>query len=136
MSRAIKSIAIGIVSGAVTYPLAVYALARTSALALPAGFPMALWVVLVIFGLGVTLVAFFVHAIALTLTRSSGLLALTAFAATFALSLAVSGLLTTGVAALTAAVIGGGLATLATTLRSNNSFKPSPLRGLGAGTQD
>jgi len=128
MSQVFKSLTTGIVSGLVTYQVAVYALARTSALTLPTGFSLSIWVAVVVFGLGVTLVAFLVHGIALGITRQGGLLALAAFGGTFVAYLALSGLLATGVPALTAAVIGAGLATLAASLRSNNSFKPKPLR--------
>ena len=129
MRQVLKSLATGIVSGILSYQIAVFALARTSAFTLPSGASQAIWVPLVVFGLGVTLVAAVIHLAALAITKSPRVSALFGFGVAFAASLAFAGLLATGIPALTAAVIGASLATLVANLRSNNSFKPTPLRG-------
>ncbi len=129
MPQILKNLATGIAAGLVSYQVAVYALARTSALVLPKGFPLSIWQAVVVFGLGVTLVAFLIHFIALTIARAGGLWSFVGHCTAFVACLAFSGLLVTGIQAFAAAAIGAGLATLAARLRSNNSFKPMPLRG-------
>ena len=129
MSQLWKSLGIGIGSGIVTYNTAVFALARSSALALPAGFPLPIWETFIVFGLGVTLVALVLHLLALILTKSRLSPAFLGFLLSFLACLAVSGLLQTGLKSLAAAVIGAVLASAIARQRSNNSFKPTPLRG-------
>ena len=131
MSQKLKSLVVGVASGVATFFLAISTLAITNALVLPNGFPLAVWDVLVVFGLGVTLVALLIHFVALAASRSHRMGALVGFALAFVICLGATGLLQTGIKALLAAVIGAVLATLIMGLRSNNSFKPSPLRGLG-----
>jgi cell shape-determining protein MreD len=55
--------------------------------------------------------------------------ALLGFLLGYVASMAVAGILQTGIKMLLAALIGALLATGIATLRSNNSFKPKPLRG-------
>ena len=129
MSQPLKSVAIGIASGIATYYAATYALARTSAFVLPNGVPLAVWEIFVVFGLGVALVALVIHLAALTFARSRKSLALAGFVVAFLACLAASGLLQTGTQAVAAAAVGALLATGIARLRSNNSFKPEPLRG-------
>ena len=129
MSQQIKSIIVGVFSGVGTYFAAVFALARTNAITMPRDFSLAVWDALVVFGLGATLVALLIHSIALTVTKSNRTASLAGFALSFIACLAISGLLQTGLKALLAVLIGAALATLVVGLRSNNSFKPTPLRG-------
>ena len=131
MSQLVKGTATGIASGIAVFFVAIFTLARTSALAFPAGVSLAAWEVLVVFGLGVTLVALVIHLAALLLVRPKPSLALIGFVLAFVSSLAVSGLLQTGIKALVAAALGALLATGIARLRSNNSFNPMPLRGTG-----
>ena len=129
MSQQLKSTAIGIFSGIITYLASVYALARTSAFALPQGFPLAVWDSVVVFGLGVTLVAAVVHFAAITFAKARPSLSFVGFAIAFLASLAYAGLLQTGLKAFVAAMIGALLAIAISRQRSNNSFKSTPLRG-------
>jgi hypothetical protein len=82
MQQSIKSIAIGVVSGLLTYSASVYALGFTNALAMPRGFPLALWETAVVFGLGTMLVALLIHFLAVRVLAANILLAFMAFAAT------------------------------------------------------
>ena len=129
MSQLAKSIGIGIASGIVVFAVAIFTLARTNALILPAGVPLFAWDALVVFGLGVALIALIIHLAALTLVKPKLSLALAGFLLAFLSSLAVSGLLQMGIKALVAAAIGAFFATGIARLRSNNSSKPMPLRG-------
>ena len=131
MSQLVKGIATGTASGIVSCAIATFALARTSAFVLPSSISLAVWDTVVVFGLGVTLIALIVHFAALTLVKPKLSLALLGFMLTYASIFAFSGLLPTGMKALVAAVIGALLATGIARLRSNNSFNPMPLRGTG-----
>ena len=131
MSQLVKGIATGIASGIAVFFVAIFTLARTSALALPSGVSLAAWDALVVFGLGVTLVALVIHLAALLLVRPKPSFALVGFLLAFLSSLAVSGSLQTGIKALVAAALGALVATGIARLRSNNSFNPMPLRGTG-----
>ena len=130
MQHSLKSIATGVVSGLLTYFASIYALGFTNALAMPQGFPLALWEAAVVFGLGAMLVALLIHFLAVRVLASKTLLAFMTFAATAVVALATTGLLTHGGKAFAAWLIGALLASVANNrLRSNNSFKPMPLRG-------
>ena len=127
MRQVLKSLATGIVAGVISYQVAIYTLGVTVAFARPVDLPSGLWQV-VIFGLGVTLVAGLIHLAALATTKTGGLVPVVGFCAAFIACLALAGLLATGFQAVTAAAIGALLATLAARLRSNNSVKPNLLR--------
>ena len=131
MSQKLKGLVFGALSGVATYFLAISTLAITNALVMPNGFSLAVWESLVVFGLGVTFPALLIHLAALALSKSHRMGALAGFVLAFVICLGVTGLLQTGLKALLSAAIGALLATLIMAKRSNNSFKPSPLRGLG-----
>ena len=129
MQQSIKSIATGVASGLLTYFVSIYALGFTNALAMPRGFPLALWEAAVVFGLGAMLVASLIHFLAVRVLAAKTLLAFMAFAVTEVIALAATGLLAHGGKALAGWLIGALLASLANSrLRSNNSFKPKLLR--------
>ena len=127
MRQVLKSLATGIFAGVISYQVTIYTLGVTFAFARPVDLPSGIWQV-VIFGLGVTLVAGVIHLTALATTKTGGLVPFVGFCAAFIACLALAGLPATGFQAVTAAAIGALLATLAARLRSNNSFKPNLLR--------
>ena len=130
MQQSLKSIATGVASGLLTYFASIYALGFTNALAMPQGFPLAFWEAAVVFGLGAMLVALLIHFLAVQLVAAKNFPAFMSFAVTGAVALAITGLLTHGGKVLAAWLIGALLASLANSrLRSNDSFKPNPLRG-------
>ena len=128
MSQLIKGIASGAVSAAVCFAVAIVTLARTNAWVMPSGVSLAAWD-LVVFGVGATLVALIVHLIALKLTKPRLSYAFLGFMLTYVAIFAFNGWLQVGSQSLVAATIGALLATVIVRLRSNNSFKPTPLRG-------
>lgn len=130
MRQAIKSSAIGVASGLLTYAASIYALGFTNAFVMPAGFPLALWQTVVVFGIGATLVALLVHFLAIRVLAANTLAALAAFVVTVVIALSASGLLIHGGKALAAWLAGALLASaIHSRLKSNKSFKPEPFRG-------
>ncbi len=79
MSANLKSLVIGVASGAASAVASVAALAYTNAFAMPSGFPLALWTALVVFGLGASLVALIIHGVALRVSAARLLPALIGF---------------------------------------------------------
>lgn len=57
MTDSLKSILAGAISGIITSYLAVPAIGATAAIAMPSGWPVALWSALVVFGIGAFLPA-------------------------------------------------------------------------------
>lgn len=129
MRQVTKGIATGVASGIVVFATAIFTLARTNALVLPAGVPLIAWETLAVFGLGVTAVALVIHVAVLALAKPNRATAFVGFILGFIGSLVVAGLLQTGIKALIAAAIGALIASGIMQLRSNNSSKPMPLRG-------
>jgi len=130
MQQSLKSVAIGTVSGVLTYAASIYTIGYTSALAMPPGFSISLWQAVVIFGLGASLVAFLILLVALRLFPAKATPAFLSFAVAAAFALAIAGLLPLGFKALIAWLVGALLAAVThNRLRPNNSFKPKPLRG-------
>ena len=130
MEGLLKSTLAGTASGVLTGYVAVPALAATAAIAMPPGWPIALWTSVVMFGLGAFLPALVIHLSALRLAGANALVALASFClAVIAMIYVTTGLTYAG-AALAAVVVGAIAATFAfSALWSNNSFKPTPLRG-------
>jgi hypothetical protein len=126
MSQALRSIAIGVASGIATYFAARHALGLTSAFVLPDGFPLVLWEILVVFGLGATLVALIIHLTALGVTRPKKSHAFAGFVVAILSCLAAAGLLQYAARVVAAVVLGALLATGIACLRPNHSFKPTP----------
>ena len=130
MAGALKSTLAGTVSGVLTGNLAVPAMAATAAIAIPVGWPNALWTAVVVFGLGAFLPALVIHLAALRLTRANALVSLASFCIAVIATIYVATGLTYAGSALAAFVVGAIAATVASiSLWSNNSFKPTPLRG-------
>ena len=130
MQGPLKSILAGAVSGIVTYFFSLRALGYTNAFVMPSWASLAAWEMLVVLGLGATLVALVVHLIAVHILRANAPLALASFFGTTLLAMALAGLLTFGAKTLAAWLLGAFLASLASRkLRPNNAFKPKPLRG-------
>lgn len=124
MSHSLKSIAAGILSGAFTCAASIYALAHTNAFVMPRGFPLALWEVVVVFGLGAAVVAFLIHFFSIWMLAAKSVPAFISFAGTVVVVLATTGLLVNGGTAITSWLVGALLASLVRgLLRSNPSFK-------------
>ena len=129
MPQLLKSLLVGTGSGAVTCFASVYAIGHTAAIAMPSGFPIALWNAVVVFGLGAALVAFLVHIAALRMFSSLLIPTLIGFTGITVAALAWKGLLPTSFNALTSWLIGALLASaVCRWLMPDKSFKPMPLR--------
>jgi hypothetical protein len=127
MRQALKSIAVGAASGVLTFVISVLA---TGYLPVPSQVPYALWELVVLLGVGATLVAFLIHFYSLRRLGARAYLALIGFALTIASIVVLSGLVAFLYKTLCAWLIGAILATVAQLwLWPNNSFKPNPLRG-------
>jgi hypothetical protein len=130
MQHSLKSFAVGLASGLLTYAASSYTLGYTSAFVMPLGFPLALWGALVVFGLGASLVALLIHFLAIRTLAAQAIPALAGFVISVVLALLVTDQLTFGYRAIAAWLVGALLASAThSRLRSNNSFKPNPLRG-------
>ena len=130
MQLSFKSVIVGAISGIATYFVSIYTLGYTSALTMPKGFSLALWDSIVVFGLGALLIAFAIQCAALRIFRAQSFPSFAAFLVTVIVALGISGLLSTGGNAMASWVLGALFASLvANWRRSNNSFKPTPLRG-------
>ena len=126
-----KGVVVGTASGIATYFISIYALGYTNAIAMPKGFPLALWDSIVVFGLGASLVAFAIHYAALRTFHVQNFPSFTAFLVAVIVALGITGLLSTGGNAMASWILGALLASLAANWRrSNNSSKPTPLRGV------
>lgn len=126
MHQSVKSSIVGAASGAATYAASILALGYTNAIAMPHGFPLAVWDAIVVFGLGATVVALAVHLVALRLQS----VPVVGFVVAVIGGLAVIGLLAFGYKVLAAWLIGALLATAVHRwLWPNNSVKRTPLRG-------
>lgn len=129
MQGPIKSIIAGVASGATSYFVSLYALGYTNALVMPSWASLGTWEILVVLGLGATLVALAVHLVALRIFRAQAGLALASFSSTALLAMAVTGQLGYGAKTLAAWFLGAFLASLANRkLWPNNALKPKPLR--------
>ena len=130
MRQLARSIAAGTVSGIATFAASVFAMGYTSALAMPINWPFVVWEVVVVFGCGAFLVALLVHALAVRVASATVTVAMVAFSVSILIVAQASGFLgpsyTIVPAWLAGAVVGS---VFASWLRSNNSFKPKPLRG-------
>ncbi|MBJ7575494.1 hypothetical protein [Luteimonas sp. MC1828] len=129
MQGPLKSILAGAVSGIATYFVSLRALGYTNAFVMPSWASLTAWEILVVLGLGATLVALVVHLIAVCILRAHAPWALASFFGTTLLAMALAGLLAFA-KTLAAWLLGALLASLAyRKLRPNNAFKPKPLRG-------
>ena len=120
MLQPIKSFAAGIVSGALTYAASIYVLAHTNALVMPRGFPPALWIGVVVFGLGAAFVAFLIHCVAIRVLAARDMPAFIGFAATVVVVMAATGLLANSGKAIASWLVGALLASLVRGLRRSD----------------
>lgn len=119
----------GMISGVVTSCLAVPAMGATAAMAMPSGWPVTLWSVLIVFGLGAFLPALIIHASALLLARADAFVALASFSIAAIAAIAVLAGLTYAGSILAALVVGAIAATLAVSARgATSSLMPNQLR--------
>lgn len=102
----------GALSGVLAYIVSGHALAYTIAFAMPAGWSANLWDALVVYGLGVWLVALLVHLTLLRVFAARAWVAMMTFALTLALGLLATQQLTTAWKALCAWLLGALVATL------------------------
>jgi hypothetical protein len=124
MKQTIIGVTVGVLSGLCTYAVSICLLARTSALVMPRGFPLAIWQAFVVFGLGAFAVALAIHVVVLRLTSARALPCLAGFLTSIIAALVISGLLTTAYQALLAWSLGVVLASaLCMGRRSNSSSK-------------
>jgi len=130
MRQFVKGFGAGALAGIAIFFISISTLARTNAFVMPKSFSLLIWEWVVVFGIGATLVALVIHLAALVIFKVNRLAAFVGLAAALVVALATSGLLQTGLNTLTSWLIGALLATALAKLRSNKSFKPSPLRGL------
>ena len=125
-----KSIVAGAGSAFATFFASTFTLGYIDSLQPHTGTAESAWQIVVFYGLGATLVALVVHFVAIYLIRARALIALAAFLFGLLVALAFTGPMTYATRPLAAWLVGGCLASLLVRgLRSNNSFKPRPLRG-------
>ena len=131
MTNSIKSMLAGAASGIITSYFAVPAIGVTAAIAMPSGWPLAIWNALVVFGLGAFLPALVIQSAALLITRAANsFVVLASFCVAAIATIAMLSGLTYAGSALAALVIGAVAATATVSgLWSNKSFKPTPVRG-------
>ena len=125
-----RSIVAGAASAFTTFFASTFTLGYINALLPRKGTAEAPWQIFVFYGLGATLLALVVHCVAIYLLRARASIGLAAFVLVLLVALAFTGPMTYAARPLAAWLIGGCLASLLVRgLRSNNSFKPRPLRG-------
>jgi hypothetical protein len=125
----IKSILAGAASAFATFFASTITLGYIDAVQPHTGTAEAVWQIVVFYVLGATLVALLIHCVAIYLLRARASIALAAFLLGLLVALALTGPMTYAARPLAAWLVGGCLASLlARGLRSNNSFKPNPLR--------
>ena len=129
MEGTLKDMLVGTISGGVTSYLSMPMMGATAAIAMPSGWSVTLWSIIVVFGLGAFLPALIIHSAALLVTRANALVALASFCIAVIVTVAILNGLTYSGSALAAFIVGAIAATFtASALRSNNSFKPNLLR--------
>ena len=125
-----KSIVAGAASAFATFFASTFTLGYMDSVLPHTGTAEAAWQIVVFYGIGATLVALAVHCVAIYLLRARASIALAAFLFVLLVALAFTGPMTYAARPLAAWLVGGCLASLLVRwLRSNNSFKPRPLRG-------
>ncbi len=129
MAISIKSFFSGFLCGVLVSYILVYSIAMTAAIAMPVGFNIALWDVLVVFGLGAFLPTLAIYSLCLVASRPNMLISLSGFYIGVIAGISVFAELTFAGSALSAVVLGALASTALVSLWSNNSFKPMPLRG-------
>lgn len=113
MKKPFASVMAGAASGIITYYASVCALAFTSAIAMPSGVPLVVWKTVVVFGLGVFLVALAIHAVALFASSAKPVIAFLAFLVAAIGMLAMGGTFLMATNVIVSWVLGALLASIA-----------------------
>ncbi len=123
MEVSLKSYLPGVLSGIVISYITVYSIAVTSAIVMPREFPILLWQVAVVFGLGAFLPALVIYLSTLLVSRPNLLASLTGFCVAVIVSMCFFTGLTFAGSALSAIILGALVSTTLASLWSNRSFK-------------
>lgn len=125
----VKSFLLGALYGTLVSYVSIYSLAMTAAIAMPGGFPVALWQVAVVFGLGAFAPALIVYSAGLAISAPNMLVSLAGFCVAVIAGLSIfAGLMFAG-RALAAMVLGALAATVFVSLWFKRSPKSNPLHG-------
>lgn len=123
-----KSFLVGILCGILVSYLAVYSIAMTAAIAMPRDFPVVLWQVAVVFGLGAFVPTLIIYSAGLLISRPNLLVSLAGFCVAVIAGLSIIAGLTFAGSALVAMILGALAATLFASLwhRRSSTSNPRP----------
>lgn len=131
IAHSVKSFLVGVLCGILVSYLAVYSIAMTAAIAMPRDFPVVLWQVAVVFGLGAFAPALIIYSAGLLLLRPNMLVSLTGLFIAVIVGLSIIAGLTFAGSALAAMILGALAATLFASLWPRRSLKSNPLNRPG-----
>ena len=128
VAHSAKSFLVGILCGILVSYLAVYSIAMTAAIAMPRDFPVVLWQVAVVFGLGAFVPTLIIYSAGLLLLRPNMLVSLTGLFIAVIVGLSIIAGLTFAGSALAAMILGALAATLFASLwhRRSSTSNPRP----------
>lgn len=126
MAMSVKSFLSGVLGGILVSGIAVYTIGVTAAIAMPSGFPVALWHVAVVFGLGAFLPALVIHSSILLILRPNRLSSLAGFFVAMVAGLSLFAGPTFAGSALSAMALGALVATALMSPWSKNSYRANP----------
>ena len=117
----------GILCGILVSYVSVYCIAMTAAIAMPRDFPVVLWQVAVVLGLGAFVPALIIYSTGLLISRPNRLVSLAGFCVAVIAGLSLFVGLTFAGSALAATVLGALAATVLVSLWSRRSLKSNPV---------
>jgi hypothetical protein len=123
MEVSVKSYLAGVLSGILVSYVTVYSIAVTAAIVMPREFPIVLWQVAVVFGLGAFLPALVIYLLTLLVSRPNLIASLTGFCVAVIVGMCFFTGLTFAGNALSAIILGVLVSTTIACSWSNNSFK-------------
>ena len=131
VAHSAKSFLLGFLCGTLASYVSVYSIAMTAAIAMPKDFPVVLWQVAVVFGLGAFVPALIIYSTGLLLSRPNMLVSLAGFCVAVVTGLSIIAGLTFAGSALAAMILGALAATLFASLWPRRSLKSNPLNRPG-----
>ena len=127
VAHSVRSFLPGILCGILVSYVSVYCIAMTAAIAMPRDFPVVLWQVAVVLGLGAFVPALIIYSTGLLISRPNRLVSLAGFCVAVIAGLSLFVGLTFAGSALAATVLGALAATVLVSLWSRRSLKSSPV---------
>ena len=127
VAHSVKSFLVGVLCGILVSYVSVYCIAMTAAIAMPRDFPVVLWQVAVVLGLGAFVPALIIYSTGLLISRPNLLVSLAGFCVAVIAGLSLFVGLTFAGSALAATVLGALVATVFASLWSRRSLKSNPV---------